>query len=779
MENFILKVTKNYKAVIIMCLIVSAFMITQVTNLAVIVDVDKIMPQTHPIIVTAHKIEAIFGNKFTVAIGITANSGDIYQKNILAKIKGITDDLLLQPGVVTTRVNSLSMKKTKSINGIQDGMVVEQVMDNVPENDAEIAAMKKRVDSSPMYEGLLISKDKKTAQIVAEFKTVKGGFIEIEKSVRDVVNKYADDTVTIEVGGNPIFLSLLEKYSARMGFLFPLAVLLIGLIHYEAFRTLQALILPLVTSLMAVLWAMGIIGITKQPFDTFNAATPILILAIAAGHAVQILKRYYEEFNLLNVEKPGEDPKKLSREAVVSSLTKVGPVMIVACAVAAIGFFSLTVFEIKSVQTFGIFTGSGILSALILELTFIPALRTALKAPSLKETQREKEKTYWDKIVELAYNLSMNKRTLVYICSFIGIVVLSIGGYWVKADNSQKSYFYGVLQEKVDDSHLNQKMSGTNALFVLFKGKTEDSIKSPEVLKGIEAVQTFMAKEADVGKTISIVDFLKQMNKSMHADSAEFYKIPESKELIAQYLFLYSTSGSPEDFDAYVDTNYQNALLSVFVKDDHTAYATELVQKTLAYAKTQFGPDIEVGVGGGLAETAALAETMVHEKILNVAQIMLAVFVVASLVFKSPLAGILISVPLLAAVLVNFGIMGLLGIPLSIATALVSAMAVGIGADYGIYMSYRMREELRKGGDEAEALHRAFRSAGKATLFVSSAVAGGFGILMFSWGFWLHFYIGFLISLAMLVSSVTSLTLFPALIFSIRPRFIFENRQKK
>lgn len=175
----------------------------------------------------------------------------------------------------------------------------------------------------------------------------------------------------------------------------------------------------------------------------------------------------------------------------------------------------------------------------------------------------------------------------------------------------------------------------------------------------------------------------------------------------------------------------------------------------------------------------ALNEIMVKEKILNILQIMGTVLVISSLVFRSVTAGLLILVPLLAAVMVNFGVMGLLGIPLQISTALVSALAVGIGADYGIYFSYRLREELSQNDDEEKAIETAFKSAGKAILYVSTAVAGGFGVLMLSWGFMIHMWMGFLIAIAMLVSSVTALTLFPALILTIRPHFIFLGRKKQ
>jgi predicted RND superfamily exporter protein len=240
-------------------------------------------------------------------------------------------------------------------------------------------------------------------EIVAEFHKQEGGFQAITKAVESVVAPLRDDTVWIDVGGLPIFLSLLESFSQRMAFLFPLALLIIGLIHYEAFRTFQALFLPLLTALMGVAWSIGVLGLVGQPFDVFNASTPILILAIAAGHAVQILKRYYEEYAALTRQQAQLSPVQRNWMAVESSLTKVGPVMVVACSIAALGFFSLMIFEIKTIRTFGIFTGSGILSALVLELTLIPALRSMLKPPSHHELSREQALTVWDRLIAWFY----------------------------------------------------------------------------------------------------------------------------------------------------------------------------------------------------------------------------------------------------------------------------------------------------------------------------------------------------------------------------------------
>lgn len=770
LERYLRAVVRHRLIVMLLVALATLLLASQTRQLSIVVDPDDILPQSHPLISTTNRIEALFGNRFTVVIGVHATTGTVYENGVAERVRAITEDVLRLPGVVRGNVNSVAARKAKSIAGTEEGMVVKPLLGSGPEASADLRAA---LALNPVYTNLLVSDDARTAQVVAEFKKIPGGFAAIESQVRAVAQKHADPSVQIDLGGTPVFLALLEKFSARMAFLFPLAVLVIGLIHYEAFRTVQALVLPLVTALLAVVWALGMLGLARQPFDTFNAATPILILAVAAGHAVQILKRFYEEYGALETADPRLAPRERSLEAVVRSLSRVGPVMLAAGGVAIAGFASLVVFEIKSIQVFGLFTAAGIASALVLELTLIPALRATLPAPGRRELDRERMPTLWSRLTERGFQVAWNRPRAVFAVAAAVALVAVVGASQVRVDNSQKGYFYGSVPAKVEDSRLNERMGGTNSLYVLVRGREDDALKQPAVLEAMQALQKKLAADPMVGKTLSLADFVRRMHRAMNGDDPAFDAIPDSADLIAQYLFLYSTSGDPGDFDSYVDTNYRNGLITVFVKTDGTAYSQDLIGRVRELARTGFGPEVEVEVGGGTAATVALTETIVSEKVLNILQIMAAVVVITSLVFRSLAAGLVILLPVLAAVLANFGIMGLTGIPLQIGTALVSAMAVGIGADYGIYMVYRMREELARGGAADEALARAFRSAGKAVLFVSTAVAGGFGLLMLSWGFWVHFYLGFLVATAMLVSSITALTLLPAVIFRFRPRFVF------
>jgi len=155
---------------------------------------------------------------------------------------------------------------------------------------------------------------------------------------------------------------------------------------------LQGLILPLVTPLVAVQWAKGFMGLADVPLDIFNMTTPILILAVGAGHAVQLLKRYYEEYNVStrNRARQGGGPGG-HRQAVVDSIVKIGPVMLLAGAGRHLRLSVADDLRHHLDPGIRLFSGVGILCVLIVEMTLIPALRSLLPAPGKKEARLERE----------------------------------------------------------------------------------------------------------------------------------------------------------------------------------------------------------------------------------------------------------------------------------------------------------------------------------------------------------------------------------------------------
>jgi hypothetical protein len=436
----------------------------------------------------------------------------------------------------------------------------------------------------------------------------------------------------------------------------------------------------------------------------------------------------------------------------------------------------LTAFPTLTIRVFGIFTATGILSAVILEMTFIPAFRSFIAAPKRYETEREQIKDWLDRITNGIMEVIVNKRWGLLFGTLAAVVVLLLGGIQVLVvDNSLKGNFKPESVVRMDDVPLNAGMGGTNTLYLLIEGPEADAIKNPAALRAMEAVQQHLQEKYQlVGKTQSLADFMKRMNKAMHADDPKEDRLPDTRELNAQYLLLYSMSGDPGDFDTYVDYEYKSAVIWAYLKTDSTAYIEEIIADLRPFVAREFPPGYKISIGGGMAQGAALNEVMVKGKLLNIGMIAASIYTISSLVLRSPLAGLLVLIPLSLAVLANFGVMGLTGIRLDIGTAAVSAMAVGVGADYAIYLIYRLREEIQKHGVCDDALRVTLATAGKAVIYVALAVGLGYSILMFT-GFGMHTRLGFLVAVAMVVSCLSAITLLPAVLCLVRPRFAFGN----
>lgn len=758
-------------AVLAMVALVTLVLSWQLPGLRIVVDPDELLPHSHPFQIATSTIERIFGNKYLVVIAVTAREGTVFQAPVLTRVQAITDALAETPGVIRRNVLSLSAPLAKSILGTDDGLDVRPLMDSVPTTPDGLRALEAAFDANPAYHGLLVSADRRTAAITAEFNKDPGGFRVVAERIRTLVEPLRGPEVEILIGGQPIIVGLIETFSDRMAFFFPLALVLIGIIHWEAFRSMQAMILPLVTAVLAVVWSLGLLRWTGTTLDTFNATTPILILAVAAGHAVQILKRYYECYVALRGD-ASLDPREANRRAVVEAVTGVGPIMLAAGSIAAISFCSLLVFEVRTIQVFGVFTALGIASAVIIELTFTPALRAMLPPPPDAVTARELADTRWDRLARRLAGLVIARPRQVIAVGGALTAALCAAATLVYVDNATSAFLFRSLPTLEADRAINQRLAGTNTFQVLIEGE-DDAIKEPRVLAAMQATQRFLEREPQIGKTLSIVDFLVRINAALNPGEAGPADIPRTSDLVAQYLLLYSMSGDPGDFDHYVDYPYRTAVITGYMREESSAYLIDLDRRLRAFVAATFPPNVRVSIGGTVMQPVALNAVIVASKLLNIAQICACVFVVSALLFRSVLAGLLVLVPLASSVAAIFGVMGLTAIPLQMATATVSALAVGIGADYAIYFLYRLRDANQSSADLAAAMQQAFASAGKAVMFVATAVAGGYAVLMASWGFLIHIWLGALIAMAMVISAASALTVMPALIVLLRPRFLF------
>ncbi len=326
---------------------------------------------------------------------------------------------------------------------------------------------------------------------------------------------------------------------------------------------------------------------------------------------------------------------------------------------------------------------------------------------------------------------------------------------------------------RIDDALLNDKLAGTATLRILVEGQDPDVLQDPAVMKAIDALTGYLEAEPKIGGVTALTGHVKRIHQAMNRGDPAYYSIPDDARTIGQYLFLYSMAAGPNGLLAFVDSQYRRTMIRALSKTDAASFSRDLLERLRKFADQRFaGLPVEVGIAGGtLGVQTALNDVVVEEKISNMLQVSAIIFVLCSWLLRSLVGGLFVLMPLVVAVAFNLGVMGWLQIWLDMATATITAMGVSIGADFAIYLIFRIREELARSGDLAGAIRVSLMTSGKAIFYVSSAVALGYLVLPLS-GFSIWIRLGFLTSLIVGVSAIATLALIPALALLTKPNFL-------
>src|SRR5262249_29853416 len=209
-----------------------------------------------------------------------------------------------------------------------------------------------------------------------------------------------------------------------------------------------------------------------------------------------------------------------------------------------------------------------------------------------------------------------------------------------------------------------------------------------------------MTRDPHIGGVVSIADHVKRMHQAMEGGDPSAYTIPDDARAIGQYLFLYGLSAGPDGLSAFIDPGNRNTVIRALSKTDSAAFSREYLRRLELFADRRFkGLPVHVGIAGGtLGVQTAMNDLVVQEKLINMLQVSASIFVLCSFVLRSLVGGLFVLTPLAIAVVLTFGVMGWAGVWLDMSTAAMTAMGISIGADFAIYLLFRIREEWRDGG---------------------------------------------------------------------------------
>jgi hypothetical protein len=755
LERYAHFLTRRAWLVLIAVALVTAALANGMRLLRAEFSVEASLPAGHPFVQIDRQIRGEFGGRNTMIVTIVPREGGVWRPEVLEVVRDVTLAARRLPDVIAQNVVSLASPSVRHVEDVDGTIRVDYLMREVPRTDDEMARLRARVDSDPQLRGLLVTPDDRAALVFVDFWDTASGQ-EIFARTTSLAAPYRDRPLDFYFGGEPMFAVSDLEQSKEVAWRIPITFLVIALMLLASFRSVQGMVVPMLTATLSTIWGLGIMGYTGIVIDGWNVAVPILLIAVAAGHSAQMLKRYAEE-----VERSHDN-----RAAVVASTVSMGPVMVAAGVTAALGFASLALFGVRSIGNFGLSCAYGIASAVVLEMTFIPALRSLLPAP--RRVPAESGVTY--RLLSLLQSAILHARgRRILIAAGVALALAAVGALFIRTYGSTREYMPADGMARRHLEEIEKHFEGTVSMTILWEGPP-GSAATVGVVQHLAALQDEIARDPLVLRTASLADLVKSLHKTFNADDPRPYRVPDDQELLSQLMYL---GGSPA-FERFTDRAQSKALLLAYLRTDDSARVGPLVRRAEAWVAAHPPPaGVKTLIAGGVGPTIlAVNEHTTHGKLLNTLVVLVAIYVVSSLVLRSPLGGLYVVCPIVATVVVLFGVLGWSGIRLDMGSASVIAMAAGIGADYAIYFLYRLREERARLTTDQAAIDAALHTSGRAVLFVAASIGAGFSVMAFSKYLGLRLF-GTLMPIAMGVSCIAALSLMPVLVLRTRPAFVF------
>jgi len=516
----------------------------------------------------------------------------------------------------------------------------------------------------------------------------------------------------------------------------PLTVALIALLMWLCFRSLVAVALPLLTIGIGLLWLLGLMAYFSAPFTILALMLPTLMLAIGCSYMIHVIN----QIGIANLQEPSlkKSPESDSSQARLGhkdSLKRIQeamefinlPVIVSALTIIA-GFLSLAFTEIPAIRSTAIYAALGAAFTMILSLSFIPAVLAIL--PSRAINFRVGLKGKMVKFLEDTGLWATSHQKLLYVLTAIIVIVSLIGVTRIKIDIDYFHFSRPDSETTVGLAEINRLLSGGITFDIIIEGKQAGDIENPDVLNRIAELQKYVEQHKNpagqgIDRSLSVVDFIKHLNRAFHNNHSQDYAIPTDENIISELL---------SDRDQ----------LKGFISEDGRI-ARVLVRSNLSGSQAMAGairdvekrgrellPEFRVFTTGTFVLLNRTSDQIAGEQEQSIIIALVTIFLMLALLFRSLRVGLTALIPNLIPVLFFFGFMGWQGIELNLTTSLVASVVLGLAVDNAVQFIVRFRRVQSPDSPLRTAIVESMRLSGRPIIYANIALAATFAIFTVS-----------------------------------------------
>lgn len=737
-----------------LALILTAIFAFQFRNIKIDTDPENMLEPNQPDRVFYNKFKREFGVHDLIVVGLVDPQG-IFRPDSLERISRATTEILKIPGVIIPDVVSLTTTNDITFSG--GALDIHPVMRQVPRNRAEAAKLRAEIAENPFLNEKLASTDGTAVALYIPIRK-KDQSYRIARRIESILQGNLLPGSNYYLAGLPVAEDTFgHQMFVQMGVTAPLAFLCILLLVFVLFRRVAFLLPVGLDAMFSIIWAMGLLIGAGYKVHIMSSMIPVFLMPMAITDDIHILSAFFDRYREIGDKRRAllEGMGPLYRPMLFTSLT------------TAVGFASLALTNIPPVQVFGLFVAFGILAAWLFSMTVVPAtislmgegrLRKSLFKPAGVSTP------ILDRIVRWVGRFAFRRYRPVLLAGSALFVVGVLGIQRIQINDNPVRWFKQGSPIRVADAMMNRLFGGTYMAYLVAEGERPGQIKRPEVVAYLARLQAYLERDPLVGKTSSVADIVKRINFVLHGGDSAYDKVPGSRNAIAQYLFLFQSSGNPDDLDNFIDYDARQASIWVQLKGGDNRQMGEVERRVAHYlALNPPPPGLSFRWSGLTYINKIWQGLMVFGMLKAVLGSFAVVFLLMVIEFRSLWMGLLAMLPLSLSIVLSYGLIGWIGKNYDMPIAVCSSLALGLAVDYAIHFLHRFQQRYRASGNLSETNEYVFGEPVRAIARNAIVISLGFLPLAFS-SLTPYVTVGLFFAMLMLFSTLATLVLLPAIL---------------
>lgn len=717
----------------------------------------------NPQLVAFETLQNTYTKNDNIMFAVEPKDGNVFSRETLAIIEEITHASWKIP--YSIRVDSVTNFQYTWADG--DDLVVQDLVEKAGSfTDEQLEKIKGVALAEPLLLNRLITHKSNITGINVTINRPQKTITETPEVVafaREIRDRFQKKHPKINIYLTGVLLMDNAFNEAGQGDMKSLVPIMYGIVLFIIAFSLRTFWGTLTTTLImgfSILTGMGLAGWSGILLTPISANAPTIILTLAVADSIHILVTLFYEMR----------HGKPKYEAIRESLRVNHQPVFITSVTTAIGFLSLNFSDSPPFRDLGNIVAMGVMSAYIYSVFFLPAIMAVL--PLRVKVVSSSSNGLIDKLSDWV----INNRDSLFWSMMIIIIVLSAKIPQIQIDEKFNEYFDTRYQFRGDNDYVTEHLTGFESIEYSLNAGDSGGVSNPAYLKKVDEFAQWYRKQPGVMYVGTLTDTMKRLNKNMHGDDEAYYRLPEERDLSAQYLLLYELSlPFGLDLNNQINIDKSSTRFTAILESVSTQHALALEKRAQKWLRENAPPEMASHGASPLIMFSHIAKRNIDSMMIGNTLALLLISAILIAVLRSFKLGLISTVPNLVPMFMTFGLWGWVVGEIGLAVSVVAPVALGIIVDDTVhFLSKFRRARIELGKTTEEAIRYSFHTVGPALFLTSLILVCGFLVLTFS-GFRMNVQLGYMTTVSIIFALLADFLFLPTLIMKLS-NLITENK---